>query len=132
MRLVLGLTSSQRNAACPWLPWKPPDVTIGGVFMLYCPSGHQGNSKQSNNQKMSHIPGPFRWTWQCAGMIPRTLPDKGGSGLRWMPLVAATGQVLQPIVAIGHAYIGFFQVFYRQLATKVLELLSRPLITIGV
>ncbi len=120
------------DTACPWLPRKPLDAAIGRVFMLYRPSSHQGNSKQSNNQKMYHIPWPFWWPWQCAGMIPHASPDKGGSGLWRLLLVAATGQVSRPIVAISHAYIGFVRVFHCQLATKGLKLTSRPLITIGV
>jgi hypothetical protein len=79
--------------------------------MLYRPDSHQGDSKQSNNKK-HHIPWPFQWPWQCAGTIPHALPDKGGSELQRMPLVATTGQVLRPIVAIGRAYIGFFPSFF--------------------
>ncbi len=35
-----------------------------------------------------------------------------------MPLNAAIGQVLQSIVAIGQAYLGFFQVFSLSTCTK--------------
>jgi hypothetical protein len=35
-----------------------------------------------------------------------------------MPLNATIGQVLQPIVAIGQAYLGFFQVFSLSTCTK--------------
>jgi hypothetical protein len=35
-----------------------------------------------------------------------------------MPLSAAIGRVLQPIVAIGQAYLGFFQVFSLSTCTK--------------
>ncbi len=35
-----------------------------------------------------------------------------------MPLNAAIGQVLQPIVAIGHAYASFLQVFSSSTCTK--------------
>jgi hypothetical protein len=35
-----------------------------------------------------------------------------------MPLNAAIGQVLWPIVAIGQAYLGFFQVFSSSTRTK--------------
>ena len=53
--------------------------------------------------------------------------------LCWMPLDATSRRVLQPIVAIGRAYAVFFlEFFHRQLATKGLELTSRPLITIRV
>jgi hypothetical protein len=38
----------------PWLTWKPLDTATGWVFTSYCPSGHQGNSKQNNNQKRYH------------------------------------------------------------------------------
>jgi hypothetical protein len=38
-----------------------------------------------------------------------------------MPLNTAIGQVLQPIVAIGQAYLGFFQVFSSSTCTKRLQ-----------
>ena len=65
-------------------------------------------------------------------MLLRALLDGGGPGLCWMSLDATSGQVLQPIVAIGHTYATFSKFFHRQLATKGLELAARPLIAIGV
>jgi hypothetical protein len=44
-------------------------------------------------------------------MIPRALPDRGGPGLQLKSLVTTIKQVLQPIIAIGHRYAGFFWVF---------------------
>jgi hypothetical protein len=35
-----------------------------------------------------------------------------------MPLVAAIGQILWPIEVFGHAYAGFFDVFYHQTCPK--------------
>ncbi len=49
---------------------------------------------------------------------PCTLPDGGGLGLSYMPLNAAIGQVLRPIVAIGHACASFFRVFSSSTCTK--------------
>ena len=51
-------------------------------------------------------------------MIPHALPNKEGSGLRQMPLVAATGRVLRLIVAIGHACIDFVQDFSSSICYK--------------
>ncbi len=39
------------DAACPGLPRKPLDAAIGQLLAPYCPSGHQGNSKQNNDEK---------------------------------------------------------------------------------
>ncbi len=82
--------------------------------------------------KLYPICWPFCWPWQCAGTIPHTSPNKGGSGIWWMPLVAATGQVLRPMVAIGCANTGFSKFFHHRLTTKGIKLMSRLLITIGV
>jgi hypothetical protein len=47
-------------------------------------------------------------------------------------LDTAIGQVLWPIVAIGHSYAGFFEFFHRQFVEKGRGLMLRPQITIGV
>ncbi len=49
-----------------------------------------------------------------------------------MPLNAAIGQVLHPIVAIGQAYLGFFEFFHRQLAQKGRRLMLMPPFSIRV
>ncbi len=99
------------NERGPWLPRKPLDAATGWVFRSYCPSSRQGNSKQNNNQKMYHTPLPFWQPRWCAGTIPHTLPDRGGSGLWLKSLVTTIGQVLRPIIAIGHRYAPFVKDF---------------------
>ncbi len=39
------------NAACPGQPRKPLYTAIRQLLALYCPSGHQGNSKWNNDKK---------------------------------------------------------------------------------
>ncbi len=46
------------NAACPGLPPKPMDATIGQLLAPYHPSSLQGNNKQ-NNKKMDQLCWPF-------------------------------------------------------------------------
>ncbi len=45
-----------------------------------------------------------------------------------MPLNAAIGQVLWPIVAISQAYLGFFQVFSLSTRTKSLQVDAKALV----
>jgi hypothetical protein len=51
--------STLPNAVCPGLLWKPLDTAIGQLLAPYCPSSHQGNSKQNNNEKMYLKDWPF-------------------------------------------------------------------------
>ncbi len=102
------------NVACPGLLRKPLDAGIGRLLAPYCPSGCQGNRQTNNNQQMTLKRWPNRWPWQCAGTLLRTLPDGGGLGLSKMPLNATIGQVLRPIMTIGHACAGFFWCFHSQ------------------
>jgi hypothetical protein len=48
------------------------------------------------------------------------------------PLDVTVGQVLRPIVAIGHAYASFFEFFHRQLVEKGRGSTLRPQLTIRV
>ena len=99
------------DAACSGLLQKPLDTGIGWLLAPYRPSGRQGNRQTSKNQQMTLKRWPNRWPWQCPGKLPCTLPNGGGLGLSKMPLNATIGQVLRPIIAIGHRYAGFFRVF---------------------
>jgi hypothetical protein len=47
------------NVACPGLPGKPLDATIGRLLSPYCPSGCQGNSKGKDDKKWTNIAGHF-------------------------------------------------------------------------
>ncbi len=47
------------DAACPGLPRKPLDTTIGQLLARYCPGGRQGDSKQNNDEKMDQLCWPF-------------------------------------------------------------------------
>ncbi len=114
------------NGGGPWLTWKPLDAATGLVFMSYCPSSRKGDSKWINNKKMYHNCLPFRQPCWCAGIILCASPNRGGPGLWLKSLVTAIGQVLQPIIAIGHQYTIFFEFFHCQLATKGIEVTSRP------
>jgi hypothetical protein len=86
----------------------PLDAGIRQLLAPYQPRGRQGIKKTNNNQQMTLKIWLNRWPWQCAGTLPRTSPDGGGLGLSKMPLNATIGQVLQPIMTIGHACAGFF------------------------
>ncbi len=55
------------NAACPGLPGKPMDATIGQLLTPYCPSGCQGNSKQNNDIKN----GPLLLAISMAAVVHR-------------------------------------------------------------
>ncbi len=102
------------NAACPGLLRKPLDAGIGRLLAPYRPSGRQGNRQTNNNQQMTLKRWPNRWPWRCAGTLPCTSPDGGGLGLSKMPLNATIGQVLRPIMTIGHACAVFFLCFHCQ------------------
>jgi hypothetical protein len=115
----------------PGLHLKPLDATIGRLITLYRPSGLTG-LHEKKQRKMHDVCWPFRWPWRCADTALRTSLDGGGPGLLRKPLVAATGRVLWPIGAIGHAKAGFFRFFRRRPAEKGARVTSRPLITIGV
>ncbi len=109
------------NAACPGLLRKPLDAGIRWLLAPYRPSGHQGNRQTNNNQQMTLKRWPNWWPWRCASTLPRTSPDGRGLGLSKMPLNATIGQVLRPIMTIGHACAGFFQCFHPQNRKKRLQ-----------
>ncbi len=102
------------DAACPGLLPKPLDASIGWLLAPYCPSGCQGNRQTNNNQQMTLKRRPNWWPWRCTSTLPRTSPNGGGLGLSIMPLNATIGQVLRPIMTIGHACAGFFWCFHCQ------------------
>ncbi len=106
------------NAACPGLLRKPLDAGIRRLLAPYCPSGRQGNRQTNNNQQMTLKRWPNWWPWRCAGTLPSTSPDGGGLELSKMPLNATIGQVLRPIMTIGHACAGFFRCFHHQNCRK--------------
>jgi hypothetical protein len=70
-----------------------------------------GLHARKKQRKKHHTCWPFRWPWWCAGTIPHALPDRGGPGLQWKPLVDATGQVLWAIVGNRTKKRQFFRVF---------------------
>ncbi len=109
------------NAACPGLLRKPLDSDIGQLLTPYRSSGCQGNRQTNNNQQMTLKRWPNQWPWWCAGTLPRTLPNGGGLELSKMLLNTTIGQVLRPIMTIGHACAGFFQCFHRQNCRKRLQ-----------
>ncbi len=132
-RCAGAIQMASPNAACPGLLRKPLDAAIGQLLAPYCPSGRQGNSKQNNDKKNYLKDWPFWWPRRCAGTIPRASPNRGGLGLCEMPQNAAIGQVLRPIVSIGHAYLGFFQVFSLSTCTKRLWVVAKaPVFNKGV
>ncbi len=99
------------NRGGPGLHLKPLDAIIGRVLTLYCPGG-QGGWFKNNWLKKHHTCWPFRWPWQYTGTILHTsLPNEGGAGLHWKPLITITGLVWWPIYEIGHPYSGYLQVF---------------------
>ncbi len=67
------------NVACPGLPGKLLDASIGQLLAPYHPSRCQGNSKQNNNKIIDQL------CWNgCSGVpgtIPHALPNGGGPGL---------------------------------------------------
>ena len=103
---AMPLTST--NGGGPGLHLKPMDATIGQVFAPYCPGGHQGCRQNNDDGKIPAVCWPFRWPWRCADTVPRASPDRGGPGLLRKQLVTDTGQVLRPIVSIGHAKADVF------------------------
>jgi hypothetical protein len=120
------------DAACPGLLWKPLDASIGQLLTPYFPSGRQGNRQTNNNQQMTPKRWPNRWPSQCTGTLPRTSPNGGGLGLSKMPLNTTIGQVLRPIMTIGHACAVFFNVYIVKTVEKGCRLTLRPLFSIGV
>ena len=64
------IRSGPPDAVCPGLHWKPLDATIGRLLAPHCPGGHQGSSKQKNNDKRTNnFAGrfEFRWPWWYGG-----------------------------------------------------------------
>ncbi len=102
------------DAACPGLLWKPLDAGIGRLLAPCCPSSRQGTRHGNNNQQMTLKRWLNWWPWRCAGTLPRTLPNGGGLGLSKKQLNATIGQVLWPIMTIGHACAIFFWCFHHQ------------------
>ncbi len=117
-RCARAIQTASPNTACPGLLWKPLDTGIGQLLAPYRPSGRQGNRQTNNNQQMTLKRWPNWWPWQCAGRLPHTFPNGGGLGLFKMPLNATIGQVLRPIMTIGHACAGFFWCFHPQNCRK--------------
>ncbi len=115
-----AMQTTPPNVACPGLLRKPLDAGIGRLLAPYCPSGRQGNRQTNINQQMTLKRWPNWWPWQCAGTLPRTLPGIGDSGLSKMPLNATIGQVLWPIMTIGHAR-AVFLCFHHQNRRKRLQ-----------
>ncbi len=113
------------NAACPGLLQKPLGAGIGWLLAPYHPSG---NRQTHNNQQMTLKRWPNWWPWRCAGTLPRTLPNGGGLGLSKMPLNATIGQVLRPIMTIGHTCAGFFWCFHCQNRRKRLQVDAKALV----
>ncbi len=109
------------NVACPGLLQKPLYAGIGQLLAPYHPIGRQGNRQTNNNQQMTLKRWPNWWPWQCAGTLLHTLPNGGGLGLSKMPLNATIGQVLWPIMTIGHACASFFWCFHCQNHRKRLQ-----------
>ncbi len=92
-RCARAIQTASPNEACLGLLWKPLDTAEGHLLALYCSSGHQGNSKQKNDDKIDLIRWPFQWPWQCAGSIPRYsrshwMPPSGNYLLRITPAAA--------------------------------------------
>jgi hypothetical protein len=58
-RSACVIQSASPNAACPGLLQKQLDATIGQLLTLYCPSSHQGNSRQNGDEKMYQKDWPF-------------------------------------------------------------------------
>ncbi len=122
-----GIQTASPNAACPGLLRKLLDAGIGQLLASYWPRGHQGNRRTYNNQQMHLKRWPNRWPWQCAGTVPRTLPNGGGLGLCKMLLNTTIGQVLRPIEGNETKNTGFFEFFHRRPAEKGLKVTSRSL-----
>ncbi len=125
-----AIQTASPDVACPGLLQKPLDAGIGQLLALYCPSGCQGNRQTNNNQQMTLKRWPNRWLWQCASTLPCTLPNGGGLGLSKMLLNATFGQVLRPIMTIGHTCAGFFNVFIIKTVEIGCRLTLRPLFSI--
>jgi hypothetical protein len=122
-----ALQRASPDAACPGLLRKPLDAGIGQLLAPYPPSSRQGNRQTNNNQQMTLKRWPNQWPWQCASTLPRTSPDGGGLGLSKMPLNATIGQVLQPIMTIGHTCRFFFNVNIIKTVETGCRLMLRPL-----
>ncbi len=104
-----------------------------GKYLLHIIPEDNGVACKKKRQKEHYTCWPFRWPWWCASTIQRTLPDRGGSGLQWKPLVDATGWVLQVIVGNRTKKRWFSCVFFHNRPTeKGRKVTSRPLITIEV
>ncbi len=131
-RCAGAIQTASPDAACPGLLRKPLDAGIGWLLAPYCPSGRQGNRQTNNNQQMTLKGWPNRWPWRCTGTLPHTSPNWGGLGLSKMPLNATIGRVLRPIMTIGHACAGFFDVFIIKTVEKGRRSTPRPLFSIGV
>ncbi len=95
------------------------------------PQRPPGQQKTNNNQQMTLKRWLNWWPWRCAGTLPRTLPNGGGLGLYKMPLNTTIGQVLRPIMTIGHACAGFFYVFIVKTVEKGCRSTLRPLFSRG-
>ncbi len=127
-----AIQTASPDAACSGLLRKPLDAGIGQLLAPYCPSGRQGNRQTNNNQQIHLKSWPNWWPWRCTGTLPCTSPDGEGLGLSKMPLNATIGQVLRPIMTIGHACAGFFDVFIVKTVENGCRSTLRPLFSIEV
>jgi hypothetical protein len=98
-KLVGAIQTASPDVACPGLPQKPLDATIGQLLALYCPSGRQGSSKQIADKKWTKFAGhfdghggaPVRYRMHC--LIEEV---QGFSRSHWMlPSGKYCGQYLQ-------------------------------------
>ncbi len=86
----------------------------------------------TKHEKMHQLCWPFWWLRRCTGKIPHASSNGGGPGLCWTPLFATIGQVLRPIVAIGHTNTDFLCFFNCQVVEKKGSGLPlRPLFSTG-
>ena len=131
-RCAGAIQTALPSAACPGLLRKPLDAGIGRLLAPCCPSGRLGNRQTIKNRQMTLKRWPNWWPWRCAGTLPRTSPDGGCLGLSKMLLNFTIGQVLQPIMTIGHSCAVFFDVFIVKTVEKGHRLTLRPLFSIGV
>ena len=119
-RCAGAIQTALPNAACPRLLQKPLDAGIWQLLAPYCPSGRQGSNQQNNNNNTPTL------LATCSGTIPRTLLDRGGSGLQQKPLVATIGQVLRPIVGIETTKHQFLPSFFIVTHYKEIKVTQGP------
>ncbi len=114
----------QGHTRCPWT------LALDNYYLRITPAATRATKK--NNQQMTLKRWLNWWPWQCAGTLPHTSSNGGGLGLSKIPLNATIGQVLWPIMTIGHACDSFFDVFIIKTIEKGRRSMLRPLFLIGV